>query len=271
MQGTEQKHRIVREAARLLQPGGRYGIHELCLAPDNLDGQIKREIEQALSRTIHVGARPLTASEWRAVLEAEGFSVRAEVQRPMRLLEPDRLIQDEGFWGALRFVKNLLRDKHARQRGLAMRRIFVKHRSNMAAIVLPAGQACHADASRARDSNQADAVPSQQWAYHLGPVLKGLDLRYYEDMKLAKLDGWDLKNERGEPWPLPDLKLSAENVGRSHLRAYVRAKEILLRRASWRCNRKCVGATMFNSKSPELAKPRPPAFKSWLEYTAGKN
>jgi SAM-dependent methyltransferase len=136
MQGTEQKHRIVREAARLLQPGGRYGIHELCLVPDNLDGQIKREIEQALSRTIHVGARPLTASEWRAVLEAEGFSVRAEVQRPMRLLEPDRLIQDEGFWGALRFVKNLLRDKEARQRVLGMRRIFVKYRSHMAAIML---------------------------------------------------------------------------------------------------------------------------------------
>jgi SAM-dependent methyltransferase len=136
MQGTEQKHRIVREAARLLKPGGRYGIHELCLVPDSLDGQIKREIEQALSRTIHVGARPLTASEWRAVLEAEGFRVQAEVQRPMRLLEPDRLIQDEGFWGALRFVKNLLRDKDARQRVLAMRRIFVKYHSHMAAIML---------------------------------------------------------------------------------------------------------------------------------------
>ena len=62
--------------------------------------------------------------------------MQAEVQRPMRLLEPDRLIQDEGLWGALRFIKNLLRDKEARQRVLAMRRIFVKHRSNMAAIML---------------------------------------------------------------------------------------------------------------------------------------
>lgn len=136
MQGTEQKHRIVREAARLLQPGGRYGIHELCLVPDELDAQIKREIEQVLSRTIHVGARPLTAGEWRAVLEAEGFRVQAEVQWPMRLLEPDRLIQDEGFWGALRFVKNLIRDGEARRRVLAMRRIFVKYRPHMAAIML---------------------------------------------------------------------------------------------------------------------------------------
>ena len=148
MQGTEQKHRIVQEAARLLRPGGRYGIHELCLVPDSLDGQIKRELEQALSRTIHVGARPLTVSEWRAVLETEGFKVQAEAQRPMRLLEPDRLIQDEGFWGALRFVKNLIRDGEARQRVMAMRRIFVKYSSHMAAIMLVGVKAggSHADA-----------------------------------------------------------------------------------------------------------------------------
>lgn len=153
MQGTEQKRRIVQEAARLLRPGGRYGIHELCLVPDSLDGQIKREIEQALSRTIHVGARPLTASEWRAVLETEGFKVQAEAQRPMRLLEPDRLIQDEGFWGALRFVKNLIRDGEARQRVLAMRRIFVKYRSHMAAIMLVGVKTSEADAFRFGDSH----------------------------------------------------------------------------------------------------------------------
>lgn len=136
MQGPEQKRRIVQEAARLLRPRGRYGIHELCLVPDHLDGQIQREIEQALSRTIHVGARPLTPSEWRAVLEAQGLKVQTEVQRPVRLLEPDRLIQDEGFSTALRFVKNLIRHKEARQRVLAMRRIFVKYRAHMAAIML---------------------------------------------------------------------------------------------------------------------------------------
>lgn len=64
MQGTGQKHRIVREAARLLKPGGRHGVYELCLVPDGLGGQIKRDIEQALSRTIRVGARPLMAGEW---------------------------------------------------------------------------------------------------------------------------------------------------------------------------------------------------------------
>ena len=39
----------------------------------------------------------------------------------MSLLEPGRLIRDEGFAGALRFVWNLLRDSEARQRVLQVR------------------------------------------------------------------------------------------------------------------------------------------------------
>ena len=36
MQGQNQKVAIIAEASRLLRPGGRYGIHELCLVPDEL-------------------------------------------------------------------------------------------------------------------------------------------------------------------------------------------------------------------------------------------
>ena len=136
MQGPAQKCQIVQEAARLLKPGGRYGVHELCLVPDDLGDSIKQEIQHALSQSIHVGARPLTAKEWRAVLEAEGFEVTAETLRPMRLLEADRLIQDEGLWGALRFAWNLCRDQEARQRVLAMRRVFMKYHSRLAAVML---------------------------------------------------------------------------------------------------------------------------------------
>ncbi|MGE5213735.1 MAG: methyltransferase domain-containing protein [Nitrospirota bacterium] len=136
MQGQAQKRQIVREAARLLKPGGRYGVHELCLVPDNLDDSIKQEIQRALSQSIRVGARPLTAEEWRGILEAEGFEVIMETLRPMRLLEAERLIQDEGFWGALRFGWNLCRDQEARQRVLAMRRTFIKYHSHLAAVML---------------------------------------------------------------------------------------------------------------------------------------
>jgi hypothetical protein len=108
----------------------------LCLVPDDLEESIKQEIQHALSHAIHVGAMPLTSKEWRALLETEGFEVQTEARRPMRLLEPDRLIHDEGLWGALRFIWNLCRDREARQRVLAMRRTFMKHRSHLAAILL---------------------------------------------------------------------------------------------------------------------------------------
>lgn len=49
MQGPRQKASMIKEAARLLRPGGRYGIHELCLVPDALPQQTRDLIEGDLS------------------------------------------------------------------------------------------------------------------------------------------------------------------------------------------------------------------------------
>ena len=136
MQTPGKKQQIVQEAFRLIKPGGRYGIHELCLVPDDLDEDTKQEIQKALTDAIHVGARPLTVTEWRTLLEAEGFIVHTQVTAPMHLLEPKRLIQDEGFSGALRFVRNVLRDSKARRRVKTMRQVFQTYEANLAAIML---------------------------------------------------------------------------------------------------------------------------------------
>lgn len=136
MQTPGKKQQIVQEAFRLMKPGGRYGIHELCLVPDDLDEDTKQEIQKALTDAIHVGARPLTVTEWRTLLEAEGFIVHTQVTAPMHLLEPKRLIQDEGFWGALRFVWNVLRDSKAKRRVKTMRQVFQTYEANLAAIML---------------------------------------------------------------------------------------------------------------------------------------
>lgn len=136
MQPPQQKAGIVREAHRLLKPGGRYGVHELCLVPNDLNEDSKREIQDALARAIHHGTRPLTTLEWQQLLESEGFQVEAQAQAPMNLLEPWRLIQDEGFVGALRFVWNVVHNREARQRVLAMRRVFCRYRTHLAAVML---------------------------------------------------------------------------------------------------------------------------------------
>lgn len=136
MQTPGKKQQIVEEASRLIKPTGRYGIHELCLVPEDLDEDTKQEIQKALTDAIHVGARPLTVPEWRTLLESAGFAIHAEATAPMHLLEPKRLIQDEGFWAALRFVWNVMRDKEARPRVKAMRKVFQTYEEHLAAIML---------------------------------------------------------------------------------------------------------------------------------------
>jgi hypothetical protein len=136
MQPAQHKSQVVREAFRLLKPDGRYGIHELCLTPDDLDEDSKRAIEHDLASVIHHGTRPLTSAEWRGLLESEGFAVEAQEHAPMSLLEPWRIIKDEGVFRALRFAFKLLRNRAARQRVLAMRRVFARHRNHLAAIML---------------------------------------------------------------------------------------------------------------------------------------
>lgn len=136
MQTEETKRQIVREACRLLKSGGRYGIHEMCLMSDSLDENAKRETERALTGVIHHGVRPLAVSEWRALLELEGFEVQSVDTAPMSLLEPGRLIRDEGLAGALRFMWNLLRDSEARRRVLEMRSVFRRHRKELGAVAI---------------------------------------------------------------------------------------------------------------------------------------
>ena len=136
MQTEEAKRAIVREAHRLLRPGGRYGIHEMCLMHETLNNDARREVERDLTGVVHHGVRPLTVAEWRQLLESEGFEVKASETTSMSLLEPGRLIKDEGVMGAIRFVLNVLRDGDARRRVLEMRKTFRRNRKLLAAVAL---------------------------------------------------------------------------------------------------------------------------------------
>ena len=136
MQPVAAKANIISEAARLLKPGGRYGIHELCLQPDDLDESIRTAIQHEMSGDIHVGVRPLTGNEWCELLTAAGLKITVKHIAPMHLLEPMRLVRDEGLLRAMRFVWNVARNRVARHRVRAMRRTFRKYRQHVVAIAL---------------------------------------------------------------------------------------------------------------------------------------
>lgn len=134
MQSQSQKATIVAEAARILAPGGRYAIHELGFHPDDLDPKIISQVEKGMSRSIKVGARPLTGAEWSKLLEEAGLKVIAIHTTPMHLLEPKRLIADEGLGGALKFFFNVLRNPAARKRILGMKATFRENAKYINAI-----------------------------------------------------------------------------------------------------------------------------------------
>jgi hypothetical protein len=56
----------------------------------------------------------------------------------MSLLEPARLIADEGLFGALRFARNVLLDAEARSRVLEMRSTFRRNRKRLGAVAITA-------------------------------------------------------------------------------------------------------------------------------------
>ncbi|WP_240544325.1 class I SAM-dependent methyltransferase [Bifidobacterium sp. SO4] len=124
MQSERGKHAIISEAHRILKPGGLYAIHEMGLAPDDINESVKDSIRKDLARAIKVNARPLTASEWRSVLESEGFEVLWSGVEPMALLKVRRNLADEGIGGVLRIMRNVLTHPDLRARVLEMRRVF---------------------------------------------------------------------------------------------------------------------------------------------------
>ena len=138
MQPAETKREIIHEAHRLLKQHGRYGIHEMCLLAKEMSDETRKKTERDLTGVVHHGVRPLTVNEWRSLLESEGFTIQSLNNASMSLLEPGRLIRDEGVFGALRFFSNLLRDSEARRRVLEMRLVFRRNRKHVGAVAITA-------------------------------------------------------------------------------------------------------------------------------------
>lgn len=141
MQPDSLKHRAVGELARLLRPGGRFAMHEVAFAPDEIDDVARDKAREDLTSTIKVNVTPMTVSGWEQLLADHGLVVVQRHCVPLHLLEPRRLIADEGLAGAARFVFNVLRNPEARKRVVAMRRAMAANSSSLQAIGIVASRA----------------------------------------------------------------------------------------------------------------------------------
>lgn len=136
MQSAKQKKQIVGEARRILKPGGKYAIHEMCLFPEEINSEQKGIIRSDLVEAIKVNASPLTVKEWKEVLEQQGFKIIDVQILPMDLLRLKRMIEDESVMGVMKITKNVLMNRHARKRVLKMRNTFLKHKSSIQAVLI---------------------------------------------------------------------------------------------------------------------------------------
>lgn len=137
MQPVRQKHEIVAELRRIVRLGGRVALHEMALRPgtDPEDGE--RLVEE-LRRRARVHVTPLTDDDWMALLTENGFEISTYETAPLHLLEPARLVADEGWLGAFRFIRRTLCDSHARSRVMAMRSAMSRNSDKLQAIMVTA-------------------------------------------------------------------------------------------------------------------------------------
>lgn len=136
MHADHRKIGIIKEAARILKPGGWYAIHELELSQKNMSDTEKSQVKKDLAIAARVNARPLTFSEWKALLESQGFKIIKIQRSPMKLLAPKRLIDDEGVWGVLRIGFNVIKTPKALKRINGLRTVFKQHRKHINALAI---------------------------------------------------------------------------------------------------------------------------------------
>lgn len=136
MQPISQKARILTELARITRTGGRIGLHEVAFTPDNIDPERAESISDELTKRVKVDVTPLTTAGWIDLVEQAGFEVSDRFTAPLRLLEPRRVLADEGLIGATRFASRVARRPDARRRMLAMRSAMRGNRDHLQACGL---------------------------------------------------------------------------------------------------------------------------------------
>lgn len=130
MQSLPAKIKILHGVHDRLKPGGKFLSHEL-LANDR-----EEEIHRALAAVLRANSTPLSQTNWVDICETAGLQVLQHQMGSMGLLNPTRIIQDEGLGDAVKFFWNVLTQPKVRDRLLTIRRVFKQYKQELGYIVL---------------------------------------------------------------------------------------------------------------------------------------
>jgi predicted O-methyltransferase YrrM len=133
MQSPLGKAKLLKMIHDRLKPSGQFLSHELCVRSDR-----QAEIHQALAQTLRVNSTPLTEAAWIEACETDGLKVLQHQTGKMGLLDPARIVKDEGWSNAVKFFWNILTQAQLRQRVFAMQQVFQKYKQDLGYLILVA-------------------------------------------------------------------------------------------------------------------------------------
>lgn len=129
MQSAPAKAKLLSEIYYRLKKGGKFLSHEMVAQHH------ESEIHQALVRVIRSNPTPLSEANWQAAFTAAGLAVEHHQIGSLTLLNPRKMLQDEGLFATVKIFWNVLTNPLIRQRVLGMRRIFKKYQQDLGYIV----------------------------------------------------------------------------------------------------------------------------------------
>lgn len=134
MQSPSGKAKILEGIQQVLKPQGTFLSHEMLATGD------KAELNRALSQVIRVNAQPLSVEEWQQACEQAGLTIQQSKTGGMGLLNPKRVIEDEGLFPSLKIAWNVLTQAAIRERVLEMKHTFDQYRDQLGYIAFYASK-----------------------------------------------------------------------------------------------------------------------------------
>ena len=114
----EAKKKAVSEYFRVLKKGGILLTHDVGFENPNLE-----KILEELKNVINVAVTSLHFDDWENLFRETGFSQVEKNTGNMSLMSPIGMIRDEGFFGALKIIRNGMK-KENREMFQSMRKFF---------------------------------------------------------------------------------------------------------------------------------------------------
>lgn len=114
-------------------------LHEVCFKTN--DTKVQEQTKKDMSKVLNIGFIPETTENWQKLLVDAGFTTIDFVSSgDLALLEPMRLIKDEGLMGFAKIAYNVITQPYLLKRMLATRGMISSHSGDLGYVTIVASK-----------------------------------------------------------------------------------------------------------------------------------